>query len=209
MPGHPLKRDWLHCNSLDYNAELGQIVTNSVQGEFYVIDHDGTFVPGDPQAQHRAGGGPGRRFSLPLRRPGPLRPGRTAAASWRTGHGHLGPQADRRGHDVQWIKPGLPGAGHFLIFNNGQYLFDRTSQSSILEINGFLDANGRETGRLRQSARRRLRAGRVSPRHAQTAQTVSQAGRLELPVEEPPGILQPHRLRRPASAQRQHADLLR
>ncbi|MFC1806194.1 aryl-sulfate sulfotransferase [Planctomycetota bacterium] len=40
LPGRPVRRDWLHCNSLDYNAELGHIVTNSVQGEFYVIDHD-------------------------------------------------------------------------------------------------------------------------------------------------------------------------
>jgi hypothetical protein len=33
MPGHPLKRGWLHCNSMDYNAELGHIVANSVHGE--------------------------------------------------------------------------------------------------------------------------------------------------------------------------------
>ena len=33
MPGKPLKRDWLHCNSLDYNAESGQLVINSVQGK--------------------------------------------------------------------------------------------------------------------------------------------------------------------------------
>ena len=50
MPGKPLKRDWLHCNSLDYNAKSGHIVINSVQGELYVINHDGTFVAGDPQA---------------------------------------------------------------------------------------------------------------------------------------------------------------
>ena len=34
-----------------------------------------------------------------------------------------------------------------MIFNNGQYLFDRTSQSSIVEINPFLDAQGKDTGR--------------------------------------------------------------
>jgi len=33
LQGRPLKRDWLHCNAVDYNAELGQIVTSSVQGE--------------------------------------------------------------------------------------------------------------------------------------------------------------------------------
>ena len=47
MPGRPLKRDWLHCNSMDYNAESGHIVINSVQGELYVIDHDGTFIAAD------------------------------------------------------------------------------------------------------------------------------------------------------------------
>ena len=46
-----MKRDWLHCNSLDYNAELDQIVINSVQGESYIIDHGGTFIAGDPDAQ--------------------------------------------------------------------------------------------------------------------------------------------------------------
>ncbi len=50
LPGRPLKRDWLHCNSLDYSPESGHIVINSVQGELYVVDHDGTFVAGDPKA---------------------------------------------------------------------------------------------------------------------------------------------------------------
>ena len=48
LPGRPVRRDWLHCNSLDYNAELDQVVINSVQGEFYVIDHGNTFIAGDP-----------------------------------------------------------------------------------------------------------------------------------------------------------------
>jgi hypothetical protein len=33
-----------------------------------------------------------------------------------------------------------------MVFNNGQYLFQRTPGSSILEINPFLDASGRDTG---------------------------------------------------------------
>jgi hypothetical protein len=37
--------DWNHINSMDYNAQLGQIVINSRNmNEFYVIDHDNTFV---------------------------------------------------------------------------------------------------------------------------------------------------------------------
>lgn len=44
MTGKPLKKDWLHCNSIDYNDILGHIVINSVHGEFYIIDHDNTFM---------------------------------------------------------------------------------------------------------------------------------------------------------------------
>ena len=40
----------------------------------------------------------------------------------------------------------MPGAGHFLVFNNNQYLFQRTPQSYAFEINPYLDAGGRETG---------------------------------------------------------------
>jgi len=134
-------------NLLAYNAELGQIVTNSVHGEFYVIDHDGTFVPGDPKKSIELAAGPAGdflyRFGDPARY-GQGEPPRILE-NWNTatsGHKQIG-----GAHDVQWIKPGLPGAGHFLIFNNGQYLFDRTSQSSILQINGFLDSRGQETGR--------------------------------------------------------------
>jgi len=147
MPGHPLKRDWLHCNSMDYNAELGHIVTNSVQGEFYVIDHDGTFVANDPQQSIELAAGPAGDFLYRFGDPARYQQGDPPwiQDNWNsanTGHKQIGGS-----HDVQWIKPGLPGAGHFLIFNNGQYLFDRTSQSSILEIDGFLDEQGRDAGR--------------------------------------------------------------
>jgi hypothetical protein len=47
---------------------------------------------------------------------------------------------------VQWIKSGLPGAGHFLVFNNNQYLFQRTAQSYALEINPYVNASGTDTG---------------------------------------------------------------
>jgi len=145
LPGRPLKRDWLHCNSLDYNVETGHIVINSVQGELYVIDHDGTFVAGDPTASiAKAAGKAGDflyRFGDPARYgqgdPPRILEDWTQATS---GHKQIG-----GAHDVQWIRPGLPGAGHLMVFNNGQYLFDRTSQSSVLEINPFLDADGNET----------------------------------------------------------------
>jgi hypothetical protein len=147
MPGRPLKRDWLHCNSMDYNPESGHIVINSVQGELYVVDHDGTFVAGDPAAGiAKAAGSAGDflyRFGDPARyaQGDPPR----VLENWdsaTSGHKQMG-----GAHDVHWIAKGLPGAGHIMVFNNGQYLYQRTPQSSALEINPFLDKDGRDTGK--------------------------------------------------------------
>ncbi|KAB2640827.1 MAG: hypothetical protein DVB26_05730 [Verrucomicrobia bacterium] len=145
MPGKPLKRDWLHCNSLDYNAESGHLVINSVQGELYVIDHDGTFVAGDATAGIAKAASPAGdilyRFGDPARY-GQGDPPRVLE-NWdsaTSGHKQMG-----GAHDAHWIRPGLPGAGHLMVFNNGQYLYQRTPQSSILEINPFLDADGQDS----------------------------------------------------------------
>ena len=147
LPGRPLKRDWLHCNSMDYNPESGHLVINSVQGELYVIDHDGTFVAGDVAAGMAKAAGPAGdflyRFGDPARyaRGDPPR----VLENWdnaTSGHKQMGGS-----HDAHWIRPGLPGAGHLMVFNNGQYLFQRTPQSSALEINPRLDASGRDTGK--------------------------------------------------------------
>ncbi|HUS91143.1 MAG TPA: aryl-sulfate sulfotransferase [Phycisphaerae bacterium] len=142
-PGRPLKRDWLHCNSLDYDPRTGHVVINSVQGECYVIDHDGTFVAGDVAGSLALAAGPKGdflyRFGDPARHgqgePPQIRENWNTATS---GHKQMGGS-----HDVQWIRPPLPGAGRLLVFNNGQYLFDRTSQSSVLEIDPRRDASGR------------------------------------------------------------------
>lgn len=146
LPGRPVKKDWLHCNSMDYNAELDQIVINSVQGEFYVIDHGGTFIAGNPTGSialaATAAGDFLYRFGDPARYEQGDAP--YIQEDWTqssAGHKQIG-----GAHDVQWIKPGLPGAGHFLIFNNGQYLWERCPQSYIVEINGFLNAAGVDTG---------------------------------------------------------------
>ena len=147
MPGRPLKRDWLHCNSLDYNAGSGHIVINSVQGELYVVDHDGTFVAGDPKAgitkAASAAGDFLYRFGDPARYaqgdPPRILENWDSATS---GHKQMGGS-----HHASWIPTGLPGAGHIMVFNNGQYLYQRTPESSVLEINPFLDASGRDTGK--------------------------------------------------------------
>jgi hypothetical protein len=147
LPGKPLKRDWLHCNSLDYNPQSGHIVINSVQGELYVIDHDGTFVFGDAKASIAKAASPAGDFLYRFGDPARYQQGDPPRIleNWdsaTTGHKQMGGS-----HHASWIPKGLPGAGHIMVFNNGQYLYQRTPQSSVLEINPFLDADGRDTGK--------------------------------------------------------------
>lgn len=146
LPGRPLRRDWLHCNAVDYNAELGQVVTSSVQGEIYVIEHDKTFIAGDPQASIKAAAGPAGDFLYRFGDPARYGQGDPPRILENWDSSTSGDKQIGGCHDVHWIRPGLPGAGHLVVFNNGQYLFDRTSQSSIVEINPFLDAQGTDTG---------------------------------------------------------------
>lgn len=142
MPGKPLRRDWLHCNSLDYNASSGHIVINSVQGELYVIDHDGTFVAGDLKTSLAKAAGPVGDFLYRFGDPARYAQGDPPAIheNWDSadsGHKQMG-----GAHDAHWVAPGLPGAGRLMVFNNGQYLYQRTPGSSILEIDCFLGGNG-------------------------------------------------------------------
>ena len=146
MPGKPIRRDWLHCNSMDYNAELDQCVINTVQGEFYVIDHGNTFVPGDPEGSIALAAGPAGDFLYRFGDPARYEQGEPPSIQMDWTASSTGTKQIGGSHDIQWIKAGLPGAGHLLVFNNAQYLFERTQQSYIMEINGFLDASGKDTG---------------------------------------------------------------
>ena len=98
--------DWNHTNSVDYNEQLDQIVLSVHNfGEILVIDHSTT----TEQARGHSGG----------------RQGMGGDILYRWGN----PQTYRAGadtdqkffyqHDARWIEPGLPGAGHIMVFNNG------------------------------------------------------------------------------------------
>ncbi len=146
LTGVPLKKDWLHCNSIDYNDELDQIVINSVAGEFYIIDHGNTFIAGDPTASiAKAATSAGDflyRFGDPARYGQGNPP--SVGTNWTTsttGNKQIGGS-----HDVHWIRSGLPGAGNILIFNNGEYLFERTPQSYIFEVNPYYNSQKVSTG---------------------------------------------------------------
>lgn len=99
--------DWLHTNAIDYNAELDLIALSSPHlSEIWILDHSTTVdqAASDSGGRYRKGGG----------------------ILWRWGNPKnygAGTRADRRlffQHNVQWIPRGYPGAGHLLVFNNGQ-----------------------------------------------------------------------------------------
>ena len=116
--------DWLHANSIDYNADLDQIIINSPTfNEFWILDHSTTTA----EAADNIGGISGNGGDI----------------LYRWGN----PQAYNRGdstnqvfefqHDAHWIPSGLPDEGKIMIFNNGQ----EREYSSIDIIEPPLDTN--------------------------------------------------------------------
>jgi hypothetical protein len=89
--------DWIHTNSIAYNAELDQILLSSnFLSEVYIIDHS---ITSEEAATCR----------------GDL--------LWRWGnprnYGAESPQKLFGQHNAHWIPAGCPGAGNILLFNNG------------------------------------------------------------------------------------------
>ncbi len=117
------RNDWLHVNSVAYSAELDQIVLSSRNlSELWIIDHGTT----TQEAAGHTGGRRGRGGDLLYRWGRP--------ANW----GARGEQQLFAQHNVHWIDPGLPGAGHLLIFNNG----NGRRFSSVDELVPPLDEDG-------------------------------------------------------------------
>ena len=148
LRGNPVKSDWLHCNSLDYNQDLDLIVINSVHGEFYVIDHGNTFTKGDPTGSIALAASAKGDFLYRFGDPAKYDQGDPPSVldNWEkatSGHKQIG-----GAHDIQWIKTGLSGAGNFLVFNNAENLFELTPQSYIFEINPYLNSAGSNTGKF-------------------------------------------------------------
>ena len=95
-----------HVNSVDYNAELDQIVLSSAAyGELWFIDHGTTMA----EAAGDSGGRYGRGGDLIYRWGNPLT----------TRSGTLDDATLYWQHDARWITEGLPGAGNLLVYNNG------------------------------------------------------------------------------------------
>ncbi len=119
--------DWLHGNAIDYHPELDQIlISPRFVNELWVIDHSTT----TSEAASGSGGLAGMGGNLLYRWGNP--------EAYRA----AGPQMNFGGHDAQWIKPGLPGAGNIVFFNNGGTNYGRDGDYSSIDeftppLNGF------------------------------------------------------------------------
>ena len=120
--------DWLHTNSVDYNPEFDQILIDIHNfNEVWVIDHSTT----TEEAAGHSGGNSGKGGDLLYR--------------WGNPEAYdAGTASDQKlffQHDASWIKPGLPGEGHILVFDNGNNR-PGGEYSSVDEFAPPVDANG-------------------------------------------------------------------
>jgi hypothetical protein len=110
--------DWTHGNTVEYNPVTGQLIFNSRNwGEFFIIDHDGTFVAGNPTQSIANAAGPGGDITFRWGNPGNY------------GAGNLprfiddGDQVIFGEHCVVWLGVDAVNAagtpGNILIFDNG------------------------------------------------------------------------------------------
>ena len=142
LRGNPVRGDWLHCNSLDYNQDKDLIVINSVHGEFYVIDHGNTFIPNNHDSSLTLAASSAGDFLYRFGDPAKYDQGDPPSVEDNWEKATSGNKQIGGAHDIQWIKSGLPGAGNFMVFNNAENLFELTPQSYVVEINPYLTSSG-------------------------------------------------------------------
>lgn len=101
-----VNEDWLHFNSIDYNADLDQIlISNHNFCEVWIIDHSTTTA----EATEHTGGNSEKGGDLLFRWGNP--------ATYDTGT-----PVDKvffGQHDARWILSDYPGDGGIMVFNNG------------------------------------------------------------------------------------------
>lgn len=118
--------DWLHVNSVKYNAALDQIVISAHHFcEIWVIDHSTTTA----EAATHAGGLHGKGGDLLYRWGNPAAYGRGTAAD----------QKFFGQHDPYWIPEGFPHAGEIMVFNNNN---EMATYSSVDIIQPPVDGQG-------------------------------------------------------------------
>lgn len=117
--------DLHHINSIDYNPELDQLLLSvHTTDEIIVIDHSTTTA----EAAVHTGGNYGRGGDILYRWGNPSN----------YDAGDFAQRDLSAQHHAHWIEPGLPGATHLLIFNNGR----SRGYSSVDELVPPMDASG-------------------------------------------------------------------
>jgi hypothetical protein len=120
--------DWIHCNTVDYNAERDEvIVTSHNLHEVFVIDHSTT----TEEARGHTGGRHGKGGDFLYRWGNPQNYDR-------------GTSVDRVFyvvHGANWVRPGMPGAGNIVVLNNGDRSGSSGDSSVITEITAPLDSD--------------------------------------------------------------------
>lgn len=98
--------DWLHFNSIDYNATLDQIMVSShATSEIWIIDHSTTTA----EAATHSGGNSGKGGDLVYRWGNPQAYGNGTTAS----------QKLFGQHNAHWIKSDYPNGNQIMVYNNG------------------------------------------------------------------------------------------
>jgi hypothetical protein len=121
--------DWTHFNAVDYNPKLNQLAVSLRNfSEIWIIDHSTT----TKEAASHKGGKSGKGGDL-LYRWGNPRVYRAGSVEDQRFFGQ---------HNVQWIAKGLRGAGHLLVYNNGDTR-PGSRYSSVDEIVPPVDSKGR------------------------------------------------------------------
>jgi hypothetical protein len=161
-----IANNWFVTNAIDYNEDLDQVVINQkTWSQFVVVDHGKTFVSTTDFAKNiAAAAGPDGDFIYRWGCPASYNAGKSPGFRTEGDNQMYGP------HNIQWIRPyhwerphlstdkwpdpamlygtksvALPGAGHFMIFDNGCY--NPTGyRSRVIEINGFINAAGTDPG---------------------------------------------------------------
>jgi len=161
VPDGP-RPDYQHCNSFDYDENTGYVAINAKAcNEFFVIDHDGTFdptaTPNDWNSVGALARGTGGDFMYRYGNPGNYYSGEPA------GFYDEGDMEMYGTHDIQfildyhWRPPmtasdtwsaapasmALPGAGNFLLYDNGCYN-PTNAGSKVIEVNPYLQGDGSE-----------------------------------------------------------------
>jgi len=121
--------DFFHMNAVDYNPQLDQIIVSVPRfNEIWVLDHSTTTA----QAAGGTGGKYGKGGDILYRWGNPQTYGRGSAKDQLFGFEH----------DAKWIEPGLPGAGHMMVFSN-RGPGPKGPHTQVYEFSPPVDANGR------------------------------------------------------------------